>query len=214
MKKLFVTLAISAACVGAFAQGKVLFANDSLHLVNMGMDSNRLKPADVASAGLPAPWAAVGGALPSGTTLIAGLYAGQNASSLNLLTSVPISGSAGFGRITSLSYILPAPFVGGVSAFFQVKVWETGYASYEAAQAASAANTGLLSYGAQTDVFAGIPGASVTYPPLTGGNFSWLQGAAAWQAGGFGTFNAVPEPSSMVLAGLGAASLLLFRRRK
>jgi len=43
-----------------------------------------------------------------------------------------------------------------------------------------------------------------------------LFGLGANQVGGFnmGFVPAVPEPSSMVLAGLGAASLLLFRRRK
>lgn len=218
MKKLFVTIAISATCVGAFAQGKVLFGNDPNHLVNMGTDPSHLKPADVPSAGLPAPFALVGGALPSGTTMVAGLYGGQNSGSLSLLTSVPISGASGFGRLTSLSYVLPTaapgPFPGGVSAFFQVKIWETGYASYEASQAASLGNSALVSYGAQTLVFAGTPGGGVTYPALSGGSFSWLQAAAAWQGGGFSTFNVVPEPSSVVLAGLGAASLLMFRRKQ
>jgi len=211
MKKLFVTILTSVACVSAFAQGKVLFGNDSLHLVTLGTDVSHLKTADQASAGLAAPWNT--GTLPSGTALVAGLYAGTTAGSLNLLTTVAITGSLGAGRIQNVSYVAPG-FAGGVGAFFQVKVWETGYASYEAAQNASALNLALLVYAAQTDVFAGTPGGGVTYPPLVGSAFSWLQGANAWQGGGFQTFNAVPEPSSMVLAGLGAASLLLFRRRK
>jgi hypothetical protein len=211
MKKLLITILTGVACVSALAQGKVQLGNDSLHLVVMGIDSSRLKPADAPSAGMPAPWTT--GALPSGTTLVAGLYAGATAGSLTLQTSVAITGTLGAGRIQNTSYVLPT-LPGGVLAYFQVKVWESAYASYEAAIAASAANTALLSYASQTDVFSGTPGNSLVYPPLVGGSFSWLQGAAAWQGGGFQTFNAVPEPSSMVLAGLGAASLLLFRRRK
>ncbi len=42
-----------------------------------------------------------------------------------------------------------------------------------------------------------------------------LMGVTGSSVGGFNmTIIPVPEPSSMVLAGLGAASLLLFRRRK
>lgn len=88
------------------------------------------------------------------------------------------------------------------NATIQVRVWYNGgqYATYEAALAAGV-NTGKsLEY---TIALAG----SGTPPPSLDDI-----GMAAFNVQGTGTI--MPEPSTFALAGLGAAALLIFRRRK
>jgi len=88
----------------------------------------------------------------------------------------------------------------GASAFFQVRAWNGGFATYEAA---ALAGTGFLG---TTTVFANLTGAPNGVPPSVPASLTgWTTPLVV---------RAVPEPSTFALAGLGAAALLLFRRRK
>jgi hypothetical protein len=211
MKKLITTLAITAVCVGAFAQGKVAFVNDSLHAYYMAPAGDPLvvvKQADDALAGLRTP---VGGLLPSGVSLRADLWAGTSADSLTLISSTTMSGSIAGRQLTS-NVTLPLGIPGGVAQYFQVQIRDSLFATAHDAEIGG-------SYFGYGTIFTTVPGSGAGYnsiistiaPALSTwaiGNYNL--GASGWGAIKVGAI--VPEPTSMVLAGLGAASLLLFRR--
>ena len=179
MKKTLLTLTLAAACVGAFAQGKINILNDTGHLVYMASDNTLVD----ASRGF--------------SVQLYG-YAGTGAGSLALLTSVPMSASLP-GIFGPLNWNSPLP--GGSASTFQVRIFDPA---------------GL--YEGSSSVFTMQPGGSIAYNSLfnPGGTTlsTWAVGTQA-VPGGFGAIGVtvIPEPTSMVLAGLGAASLLLFRRR-
>jgi hypothetical protein len=177
MKKTLITLALTAVCAGAFAQGKINILNDSLHYVT---DQ--------------------GGALLSGASYMVDLYgySGTGGGSMALLTSIPLNPALP-GIFGPFNWNSPLP--GGSASTFQVRVRDTANA---------------LANG-QSQTFTMQPGGSIAYNSLINPGGTTLSTWAIGQAlpgGGFGSITViVPEPTSMVLAGLGAASLLLFRRR-
>jgi hypothetical protein len=210
MKKILLTVALVGMCVGAFAQGKITMGNNAQHLVYF---SNAVKPADSALAltGLPASNVPT----PSGATFLIELWgaagAGQPVGSMTLQTSVGLNGLAGgggFGNVNFTSGNLP----GGSTSTFIIKVRETAFATAELAQA----NGGYFGY---SQVFQMNPSSTIAFNSIVnaGGTAlsTWANGTQVLPNGlGAIAVGVVPEPSSMALAGLGAASLLIFRRRK
>ncbi len=211
MKKNLFTLALVAAAAAAFAQGKVTIQNDDTHLIVFPTDTRWLMAADVSLAGQPVPTT---GPLPSGGFLVFGLYAGTSPSSMTLVTGVPagqsipaivpINSVAGSGLpagwITPTHAILP--FEGGTLASMQIRVWDSRYPNFEAASASGYGYLGMSS------VFTMTPGRStgLPYPGINnGGGSTWTGGVS---------FELIPEPSTLALAGLGTAVKLIFRRRK
>jgi hypothetical protein len=195
MKKLAVVLCLSALTTGAFAQGFVNFFNTAGTLVSSG---------------------------PAGNT--ATLAAGNpGAYYFGLLTSA--SGNAGsftFAGVYATNQTFAGRFTGGGGV--TVAGWGPGVTmSYEVA-------------GWSANLGATFNSSWLTTPPTTPNGFFGISGIGSGQAGGstaagsfpnlnlFGGtgltsgFNlsptSVPEPASMALAGLGAAALLIFRRRK
>ena len=199
MKRLLVIFALVATGCSALAQGRLSFGNDSAHYVVMTSDSLLLLPGDAANAGAPYP----GGVLPSGRSLVAGLYAGTSASSLTLQTVVPITGNLGPGRLQNLSFIMSG-IPGSQIDYFQVAVWSGGYPNYAAARD----DSGSWNYGGITPVFMGTPSSAITYPPMVGPAFNWEPGPITVEL-----FRLVPEPSAFGLTLLGLGTLFLQRRR-
>lgn len=201
MKKTLLTLALVAISVGAFAQGKINMVNDATRLVYF----TSTLAADAALLNQKAP-----AVLPSGSVLTIDLYGGATAGSLVLQRSTTINAAipGGFGPSTYTS-ALP----GGVDAFFQIFV-------HDATQPTEAAAAAAGLYSGHSAVFTMRPSGSIAFNAInnTGGTAlsTWQPGTFALAGGEFGAIpiGIVPEPSSMALAGLGAASLLLFRRRK
>ena len=208
MKKLIFTLTATLACVAAFAQGRINFVNDSIHLVYFTSDTNSLRAGDAALAGTGPTTA---------SALVADLFAGTSASSLTLQKSTTFSIVP--GKWTAANTILAAGIPGGVPQFFQVQIHDA------AAVSATAAQGSLNQYYGFGQVFTAVPNSgSIAYNSLTAhvapANSTWNDGTFVMDQYGVGSRGAivvqanVPEPTSFALAGLGAAALFIFRRRK
>ncbi len=216
MKQALLALAFLSLPLIASAQGKITIRNDDTRLVEFISSPAAVKPADASLAGQPVPTT---GALPSGVYLVFGLYAGTSASTMSLVTGVPagqtlpavvpINTAAGTGLpggwITPTHAILP--FEGGTLAVMQVRIWESPWPSFEAALA-SMSSYATAGYLGESPIFTMTPGLStrLTYPGINNG------GGSTWS--GPVLIGFVPEPSTFALAGLGAAAMLIFRRRK
>jgi len=202
MKKTLLTLALVATTVASFAQGKVGFANDSTRVFTMG-NAGQIAGADAAFAGQGIPTAG----LPSGG-LSALLYAGTSAGSLTLQTAIPLTGTSipTAGRMSTKNVILTG-IPAGAGQSFQIIIASTSATAVPTIVGGAGANAfaDTLYFGT-SGLFTFTSGGSVTYPLIYAAPSTWASGPVV--------ITAVPEPSSMALAGIGAASLLIFRRRK
>lgn len=104
------------------------------------------------------------------------------------------------GRITTAPCAVNA-LTPSATYFFQIRGWQSTFSSFALAQ------SGGGFFGSSTIFQATASGPVITTPPLP-------TSLAGLYPGFTMNVNPIPEPSTMVLAGLGAASLLLFRRRK
>lgn len=205
MKKLILTLLVVATSVAAFAQGKIMFANDSLHLYYMG--GNTLT-ADAALRGQPVP---LNGVLPSGVTLLVDLYGGTSPGSMALITTTTFYGYIpGWQSPVNLISSLP----GGSPAFFQVQIRDSAFPT------AALASVGFGYFGF-SEIFTVVPSTTIAYNSIVnhGGTAqsTWADGTYYLGGAGFGAIQVgglIPEPSTLSLTGLGIAALLTLRRRK
>jgi hypothetical protein len=224
MKRLVLTAAATLACVAAFAQGRISFQTDSLHLAYFDP-----------SVGGALGGTAVGG-LNIGTqpALVADLYIGTSSGSLSLITSTTFS-STSAGKWNSVSITMPSGYPGGSTVFIVTDVHDAGKtgpatidpAALQAGAAAFGAAHGF-SYAGLSSEFTFVLGTSaLTVPPMyttgtTGGGGSSTWPVGTWNLDSTGVTGsrgaiavfAVPEPGTFALAGLGAAAMLIFRRRK
>jgi len=208
MKKTLLTIALAVVAGAAFAQGKVTLANDSGSLYTLsGAPGATLAP-DSASAGMPI---AITGPLPSGVMLEVGLWGGTSSTALTLQTEVMLNPQGGGGGAiageTAFQHVLTT-FPGGGLDYFQVAVWNSAYSSPDLSAAAGASGKGYVGY---NHIFSMTPGTSFAYPNINNG------GGTTWAAVGDEApllVGIIPEPSTFALAGLGAAALMIFRRRK
>src|SRR5882762_4996049 len=156
MKKLILTLTASLACVAAFAQGRITFGNDSLHLVYFTTDTSKLMGADAALAGQGPT--SVG--TTSGRTLVADLFAGTSSSSLALVQTTSFQATP--GRWVNANTVLPAGIPGGVPQFFQVQVRDSAAAS------ATAASLAQNQYYGFSIIFTAVPNSgAIAYNSMT-----------------------------------------------
>jgi len=196
MKKLAAILCLSALTTGAFAQGLVNFFNNGTTLASFGPAGN-----GVATSGA------------------AGSYY------FGLLTSATgAAGSFTFANVYATNQAVAGRFFGGASV--AVTGWAAGATmSYEIAGWSSSLGASFNpawltgNFGAASGFFglSGIGSGQAGGSTATGTlpNFNLFGGTGLTQ--GFNMTPAggvTPEPTSMALAGLGAAVLLIFRRRK
>lgn len=197
MKKVILTTLMSVAAVAAFAQGTVTFKNDSSVLAS---PPDRLVRFDATAASVNAAYTAgtpvYSNANPN---IVAQLFYGASTApegSLVAVTTAPTT----FRTSTSTSV---GVWFGGTRTLegfatgtlnLQVRVWDSS----------SGGTFGNSVLQGKSTIFTYTIPTSTTPSPsdFFMANFT-----------GF-TIGAVPEPATFALAGLGAAALLIFRRRK
>jgi hypothetical protein len=209
MKKTIVTIAVAALTVSSFAQGTLNVLNNLTGIFRAPIygpepGNPTLALHGQGSLGVPSGATVFGGALlganNTGARYAFAVYGGPasvvDPAQLTLVVQTTFRDSATTGLPAGLINTLSGVIVPGVDtgsqAKLQVRAWDT--------------TTGA------TYAAAGVRGASEMF---TSGS---LGGGATFAADmtGWTSFNiaAVPEPSTFVLAGLGAAALVIFRRRK
>jgi len=198
--KILTTLATMGFALGAFAQGSLI------------LDNNQAA---------------------HGITTSGGFYTGSaglqvwylNGSSYSLASLNGLSADAAYAKLTTDGFTLATTFTGatigtggfalgnlqipgitpaGSTATLAIAAWQGSGATF------GSGNHGVLSFYQPLVDYTAQP------PPVPGDLTAALSGPGT--PGGFNTtdlaLTAVPEPSSFALAGLGAAAMLIFRRRK
>jgi hypothetical protein len=209
MKKLLLTVTLCLACAAAFAQGKVRLVNDSLHLVYWNPNAALLAAGDSSLAGL-------GYTLAQGNqTLRIELWSGTASTALTLAATTDFAGQAGaIGTWGGMNVTL------GTAAgptFFNIEIYDAAAGSYDVA------STTAGHYFGSSGIFTTVSSSTIAYNSLVNhnapANSTWANGT--WNldnlsAGFRGSISLqqVPEPTTIALAGLGAAALMIFRRRK
>jgi hypothetical protein len=197
MKRISLILCLSVMeASGAFAQGLINFNNSPTTLVSVNIGGN------VATISGPAGrylFALLISPTSTGPFSFSGLYA------TNLVNSTG-------GRFSGGNGVAVNGWAPGTSKFYEIFGWtssagETFNAAWVDANGIPSINHpgGLF---AISDIGSGVAGGGPqSLPPLP------LFGGASGITSGF-IFPYFPEPTSLSLAGLGAAVLLIFRRRK
>jgi len=197
MRIAFLALFTLVTSFGAFAQGKALYGNDSLHLIIFDPSPLNLTLDYSAFAGQPVPQSIF-------CDFTAEVYAGVSPSTLTLQLTRSGSdvGNMSFDagrlanaliRLTGMPALAPA--------YFQVRLFETTAGSYD---------DSVQSYfvHGESPVFKVTPSAFV-YSSLVlhvGPGFStWTDTPII--------LSSIPEPSALVMAGLGVGTGFLLRRR-
>jgi hypothetical protein len=204
MKKLILTTLMSVASLGAFAQGTVTFLNDT---VTLGTSQDRFIRFGATS---PNP-----GGLASGTNIQVQLYYGVSGAAEGAL--IPLSAGPARLRVSTSSAV--GTWQGGSRTFqtagpgasltLQIRVWDINFGSTYEEAALNVNNTGLIGK-------SGLFGYIVPQPTDPASAFvmaNWQSQTVGGVTGGV-VINQVPEPATFALAGLGAAAVLIFRRRK
>ena len=221
MKKILLTTLLAGACVGsAFAQGSVNFSAISPRFAKYTTDGTTLTSVAAGTANqlgttygtinVAVYSATIGTAAPFGTGVssLSLLPSAWNAPQ-NLVTKVAAAGTIA-GTVVTLGNV-PASSTTEV----MVLAWSGTYADWNSAYTAAESGAKvLLGWGGSL-----LSGGAFEYSTGTGNPFATPPTTAVGLPTGVTGFNGlvlqpVPEPTSFALLGLGAASLLIFRRRK
>lgn len=214
MKKLLTVAALTAATCVSFGQGVVNFNNSSSTLISAGTVPNASTGTSMPGSSTRLYYFAVFMA-PSGTVTGDDQAAPGYADPLwQTVGGMNVNHATAVGRLATTATAVVIPGVaGGGTADFIVRGWSSNAGATWAAALAfynggnPAQDMWLGSSEIGNNIILGDNGAIGT---------PTLFGVSGTQIGGFNMilYPSIPEPSSMALAGLGAASLLLFRRRK
>lgn len=209
MKKTLLTVLIgSSVALSAMAQGTVNFENEVIgEFVQLiyGPQSNNSALSGSSAADTPSGTTAYDGGLLSGTRYVAQLWYGANTvTDPTALTLVPSSDTtfqlaANAGKFNTIFDLAIPGNNPGNTVTLQVRVYDTTTGG-SFATAGTKGSSGLFNSGQ----LGGASGANIFFTP----------DPENWQSFNLVAASVVPEPSTFALAGLGAAALLIFRRRK
>jgi hypothetical protein len=197
MKKLLTLTALVGATTISLAQGTVNFQNTAATLISAGgvamggSSSNQFNFAVFLA--------------PSSTAASSGLTAALTDPAFQSVAGVNANGATP-GRLVTRSGLDVGGAAGSIVDYV-VRGWSAN-AGATWAEAMASFNNGVPMY---------IGSSTIGNDLVLGGGAipsTALFGAGPNQVTGFNLVQVIPEPTSMVLAGLGAASLLLFRRRE
>lgn len=221
MKKLILTAALAASATVVFGQGAIQTGNNfgttvaQMPIYGPDPSNPTLSLTGQSAIAVPVGSTVYNGPLLQGTGWDFAVYAGaQNAdpSTFSLLTIQNFRTSASGGKPAGFAPTLATVTVPGVAAGtaanFQIRVWNNLNGTVNNWSTASADwAAGLLAAGESSVVTSGpLGGVSSGGPVSTPNTVGWSSFNAY--------FVAVPEPGTIALCGLGAASVLLFRRKK
>jgi hypothetical protein len=207
MKKYLVTLAITALATSAFAQGTITFANNATGLVKQWTTATDTTLMSVPKSGgfvelLAAPKGSSLTPLSGYSTMAAFLAANTSWAVVATTAIFPVNGQFSGGGKTI------ANIGAGADASYFLVGWTGASATYDAAYTAWQGGTAMLGESSVFSTATGNPNAvPVPGTPVSlAGSFTGMTLTAVT--------GPVPEPSTFALAGLGAAALMIFRRRK
>jgi hypothetical protein len=227
MHKLLSQILLLTTTTMAIGQGKLAFLNNSDNLIYFTTDPSYLLPADRHTGPVVGGFALAGSCLSAGAggtiaalagspTIIAGLWAGTSSSSLTLQTTTTIGEFNMEGQVDLVNCTFPS-LPANTPAWFQVEVYDSRAANAPAALAAG-------EYQGESMLFQATPGPAVYQPiyqtqsPVSS---TWAPGTQVLTdfvgyPGYFGGIAvwAIPEPGTFALVGLGAAVLMICRRRR
>lgn len=209
MKKIIVSTLLAMAAVASFAQGTINVGNGitatRFPIYGPQVGSENVQTVGNGSLSAPTGTTVFTGGLLSGTRYAIEFWAGPASatdfSGLTLITTTTFRTAATATALPNGITLTTANAVPGVaaglSAKLAVRAWDTQ----------SGATYALATVRGQGALFlsAGLGGIDGGGNPVLSPN---------WVGQSFSLTTPIPEPSSMALAGLGAASLLIFRRRK
>jgi len=221
MKKLILAAITLTTAGSIFAQGTVSFINrlagtGTSHVYSGGAPRSGNGPGDVPTG--PVDWSGyvligtVGGMTASTTfaTLIGAPGSGAAESSMQASLTPPTTFRTGAaaGNIVANTATFANIQPDAAVATFEMVVWDNSSGLYPTwAQASVAIASGQLKYSGHSDPFVlNAIGGAVNTPPNTVSSIAG-QGLQSFTL-------LIPEPTTVALAGLGAAALLIFRRRK
>jgi hypothetical protein len=230
MKKLILAAVATTCAVSVFAQGTVVFNNavsGSVSTRVFGPNSasptnsyvgNRANDLPVGSTVYPAGCILIGtiGGMTAGTTFASLIGAdGANAPESSLLPAA--GGLTSFRTGTASGVIVPTTATFGniapasSMATLEMVAWDNSSGLYGTWALASAAwKSGLIAAGESGSWNQPMGGGLVTAPNMV----SSVDPSQHANSFNLFTIGAVPEPTTAALLGLGAAAMLIFRRRK
>jgi|ERR1051325_4118965 hypothetical protein len=206
MKKLVLIAGVALTAAGVFAQGTIGFGNDGTTLVSTNNGSASGIAVGGTSPRVVLYYSSAATPPPINTANLADLTGWSLASPTTAVSvGVPVG-----GRFANATRTADNVSPGG-QVWLMVRGWTGGFADWGAALAAAGGNPNVL-LGTTTVAWQQATGNPTSTPAGTPVNMTL--GANGFNGLVLQPVGVVPEPSTFVLAGLGAASLLLFRRRK
>jgi hypothetical protein len=210
MKKLLTIAALAGATALSFGQGQITFNNTAT--TQISTNSAVSGPATGPTAG------ALGGFVYALFAAPSTVNSQTGVNDVNwTFTGVYATNSAGVGRLVGGQPTLPSPYASGTTFNFLVRGWSSNVGGQDW-NSVRVYMTGIQAGGnasgnGQYFGTSGIATVLVGGNPLPSATLFGTAPGTTIQGFTLGLLP-VPEPSTFALAGLGAAAMLIFRRRK